>query len=259
MALTDESGILLRILENILKAEHADRQDVEYALGSIHGVTEQVELNILKEMQEVGLIKIASHRPSGAVGYTLQQEQDPFFVTTRDALIGPHGSTPSMSLSVNRPAITMISFKREKLEEAVRSHTTNVLSQQGIAKTALAKDASGNFRFIGRPILIGGKPLDRGTKSYKVLDILFEKGNQEGQVTYAVMAKELIKRGETLDVSEEKNRKMVNNALQNTLFRRGKVGEGSFENKLPGGERIIKTYKHQGRFAGWQLVNPPLP
>gem|GEM_PF-6305880 len=259
MMLTDKNGIALGILENILSTETADGQNaIEYALGSIPGITEQVELRTLRDMQQDGLLNITSHRPSGAIGYTLQQEQDSL-LSSRDSPLGPYASGGSMSLSVNRPAIAVLSFKRERIEEAVQSYKTHLLSRKGTSRAILVKDQSGNFRFMDKPILIGGKPLDRGTKSYKILDILYEKGDQEGRVAYTVMAKWLEKRGETLDVSEEKNRKMVNNAMQNTLFRRGKVGEGIFENKLPDGERLVKTYKQRGRFAGWQLHNPLLP
>lgn len=260
MALTDENGIVLRILENILSAERTDQHDaVEYELGGILGATEQAELKVLQDMQREGWLRVISHRPSGAIGYTMQQEQDPFLVTTRDSLLGPHGSTPSMSMSVNRPGIAMLSFDRESVEKAQRAYRTKALSHKGAERTALTKDPSGNFRFMGQLLLIRNKPLDHGTKAYKVLDVLYEKGDQEGRITYAVMAKELRKRGEALNDSEEKNRKMINNALHNSLFHRAQVGEGAFENKLPDGELIVKTYRQGRYFGGWQLVNPTLP
>lgn len=235
---------LLRVIEDILQeidSASKGNKDVKIALekGSYSVGAQQ---RALKQLEKSGAIKIKEI----SNGFTFEKQE------ASDRPEWLYGKTTNVTrLDIPSSAIIRVDLAklRGKYTELKKlSETENRERTSGPGR--LERDEYGNFR-------IGGKLIEMksGTLYHCVLDILFSKQGQDGKVPFEDMVRELRKR-DFLDGSEteEQVRKMVSNAIGNSLFRFAKVNGKILKSTRSDGKKIIDTYKKQGgRFAGWVL------
>lgn len=253
MGTADDSKVTLGILENILESGTPDKDGhFRYGLGEVPGISEVAELKLLKGLEKRGLVKIVSSSPSGAVMFTPAPDDQ--------WTIKPPGGVQEDTASVllNRPAQAVLDFDTRKLKQSVSNLRKKATTDIELGARVLDKDEDGNFLFNGKMLMTRNQPVDQEVKHYKILDILYTHGDQDGKVPVERMLKELRSRGEWGETTDEVAITGVRNAISNALFVKVQVGGSRFANKIPGNKRIVKTYKFRGSFAGWQLSNPPI-
>lgn len=251
MGTTDEPEKILAVLNNILEtSEPNDGNEIQYLLGEINGLSQTLELKILKKLHDEGVLIFLRYKRSNGIPYSIE---DNFQTPIRRNAFGD--SMRGLPLdSVTKPVSATLLFKKKKLEK--RKVSIQVREHNDGKGRALKKDTSGDFLFKGKLLMIGNKPLSHDDLHYKVLDTLYENGDQNGKVSLNIMQKELLKRDENVANQDfKKLKKAVDNAILN-LFRRTKIGSGKLKKILPDGKRLVDTYKEGGHSAGWVLNNP---
>lgn len=251
MGTTDDPSLVLGVLHNILRYATPDNK-IRYLLGDINGLSKTAELRILKELHDQKIIKAPTYYRSNGAPYpiaddltqTIRRNHTSFVIDSSSGNAFVHTEPVSVNITIDKK---IVEKEINKIKQC---------SPVSMFDRALQKDGNGDFSFKGKLLLINNKPLEHNSLHYVVLDILYEKGNQDGKVPLSVMEKELNKRADnTFDLGSDKLKKAVDNAISN-LFRRTKIGSGELEKILPDGRHLITTYKQNGRFAGWMMNNP---
>lgn len=113
------------------------------------------------------------------------------------------------------------------------------------------KDGSGDYFYNGQGIKIG-----QDTNHYIVLDIMFNRSDQDGFLSYENIEDELVKRGLKETENTEARNKRINNAANKHqgLFRFAKVNGKALKNRTPDGHELIKII----RGKGLKLSNPQI-
>lgn len=253
MGTTDDPSVVLGVLHNLLEnGAPIGKDGARYLLGEIVGLSETSELRVLKKLHDDDVLKVSSYTRSNGESYPINDD----FTKTRRAnpayrfIVDP----PFSAFITTEPVLATIVFDKAKIKKKM----DELKKRQPVNKDgrALQKDKNGDFRFRGKLLLISDKPLEHGSLHYTVLDILYEKGNQDGKVPQALMENELRKRKDDMsDNSSDKIKKAVDNCLSN-LFRRARVGGGKLEKSLPDQRPFITTYRTGRYFAGWLMNNP---
>lgn len=90
--------------------------------------------------------------------------------------------------------------------------------------------------------------MSENTLQSKVFDIIYDKRDEDGFISYEEIEYSLIDKGYSAEGNRKKRNKRIQNALseKNGLFWRTKVGGNSFTNKAPDGERIIEIQRGTG-------------
>jgi len=114
----------------------------------------------------------------------------------------------------------------------------------------LRKDADGDFRYDSKKII-----LNKNTDSYRLLEALYDCGNQQGFLSYKKIDVELVKRGaDKKNTEKEKMKRIYNIVSSNQLFRYAKINGTPIKNELPDGRELIETLPSRGL----KLNNPTL-
>ncbi len=139
------------------------------------------------------------------------------------------------------------------LETAMdKLHPSNISSVKNPERLRIVmKDIHGNFFMDGNRI-----EMSKNTLYYNAFDIVISQVDQNGEITYDHIQKELEKRilsGDVETTSEDINTKTIQNALgSEQLFKLAKINGQKLVNKLPNGQKIIKS--NHGK--GYSINNP---
>lgn len=110
-------------------------------------------------------------------------------------------------------------------------------------KRLIEKDERGNFFYDGKRI-----EMARETLYYKLLDILYEKNDQSGFVSYDEIEKGFVTRGENPAGELEKVVKRISNSSSksNGLFRSATINGKPLCNETLSGEKLIEPRRGEG-------------
>lgn len=234
--MTDGSNkAILDVIDNIIQNTNDEESGtITYSAGSIFGISENSEVSIINKLHNEDIIEVIKIQP--AFSFTFTDQEDP----TIDPILRNHQTT---STTINKPTVVEIKFEKKNLLRGFSVYSPN---------KQLTKDRDGDFCFNGEIITINGKPLNRDTLNYQILDILYTTCDMHGKVSLQTFEKEYKKRRLTNKTAKELI-KSVNNGIQN-LFSRAKVKNNSFKNNLKNGKPIVDKYSENNRFAGW-IIN----
>lgn len=251
MGTTDDPSLVLGVLHNILKYATSD-DEIRYLLGEVSGLSKTAELRILKDLHNKKVLTATSYYRSNGAPYPINDDLTKTIRRNHTSFVIDFAS--GNAFIHTEPVSANITIDKKKIEKEIgklKQHSPTDASNR-----AFQKDENGDFRFRGKHLLINDKPLEHGSLHYAVLDILYEKGNQDGKVPQSLMEKELRKRrDEMFNNTPDKIKKAVDNSLLN-LFRRARVGGSKLERDLPDRRPFITTYRTGKHFAGWLMNNP---
>jgi hypothetical protein len=256
MNTTDNPREVLDVLSSIVKNAHKTKMGFfEYQLGGINLLSKLSELAIIKKLHNEGVIKFISYTRSDNKSYSAEDDfykgrrMNPSYRFLKDP--------PGSAFILTEPLFAELNFNIEKLEKEISELQGKCKIVSG--NKILEQDKDGNFIFNGKTLQTRNQPLNKKTNHYRILNILYHHGDQEGVVRLSEMIRRMRKMGIWKDISEEDIESKIRNTINLSLFRQVNIAGEEFHNSLPGTENspIIETYKDKkSRFVGWKLNNP---